>query len=308
MSIKFISKVFDDQTLKSSQKLIMLAIADNATDNEGESGTCYPSIKTLAKKCGLSTRSIINNIDKLVENGYLKRAYRSRAKGGRSSNKYLIYPEITLTQLDAQNAMIFSKDYENSYSEQRAKMKEVHSVKISQSEESSPIAKVKKVHKGSEGDSLTPPTQSEGSSQESEPSLNNNHQDNRHLVPASGKPPAPTTIICASYVEGMRQRYGNQINPARNAKINGMLKNMIERIGLENASIVARNYPMHQNSWYVQKTHSIEAMLQDCESLLIQVQSGQMVTKTQAYKADRDGEFLNSISQHSKKYNDSEAF
>ena len=180
MSIKFISKVFDDQTLKSSQKLIMLAIADNASDNDGETGTCYPSIKTLSKKCGLSSRSIINNIDKLVKSGHLKRAYRSRVKGGRSSNKYLIYPELTLAQLDAQNTMIFSKESENSYDEQRAKVKKVHKGNDSQSEEYSPPPKVKEVHIGGEPPSLPPHAQSEGSSQESEPSLNNNHQNNHH--------------------------------------------------------------------------------------------------------------------------------
>lgn len=308
MSIKFISKVFDDDSLKSSQKLVMLAIADNASDNDGESGTCFPSIKTLMRKCGLSNRAIINNIDKLTEIGCLKRAYRSRSKGGRSSNKYLMYPSITYENLNEENKFIFSESEECSYREERAKMKNVHIEKSTQSEECSLNSKVKNIHKGCEECSQCIDTQSEEYSQESEPSLSSNHKDNHHLVAASEKSPAPTTIVFNSYVEGMRQRYGNKINPARNAKINAMLKNMIDRIGIDNSALVARNFPLHQNSWYVQKTHSIESMLQDCESLLIQVQSGQMVTRTHAYKTDRDGDFQNSVTQNARNYDDKEAF
>lgn len=125
---------------------------------------------------------------------------------------------------------------------------------------------------------------------------------------AGAKAPAPTTLVFEAYVEGMQQRYGSNITPARNAKINAMLKKMIDRIGLEAATLVARNYPLHQNSWYVQKTHAVEYMLQDCESLLIQCQSGQMVTKTGAYQADKSGHFNSQIQQNSVMYDDQEAF
>ena len=45
MSIKQMTSVFNDSSLKPTQKLIMLAIADNSNDE----GFCYPSIKKKKK-------------------------------------------------------------------------------------------------------------------------------------------------------------------------------------------------------------------------------------------------------------------
>ena len=122
------------------------------------------------------------------------------------------------------------------------------------------------------------------------------------------KIPAETTQVFDAYREGMKERYGNQIEPARNAKVNSQLKNMISRIGLQESILVARNFPRHQNSWYVQKTHSIDSMLSDCESLLIQVQSGQMVTKTGAYQSDRSGHFQSQVHNTANNPQDQEVF
>lgn len=122
------------------------------------------------------------------------------------------------------------------------------------------------------------------------------------------KQPAETTFVFNAYCEGMRQVYGKNITPARNAKANAMLKKMIERIGLDQAILVARNYPLHKNRYYVQRVHAIESMLNDCESLLIQVQSGQMVTSTSAYQADKQGHFQNEVNQNALRYDDSREF
>jgi hypothetical protein len=273
MSIKYLSMVFEDETLKSNEKLLMLAIADNASDQQGEAGTCFPSIKTLMKKCGLSNRAVINNLDKLIEKGYLKKAYRSRKKGGRSSNKYLIYPLKTMNELD-----------------------DFHKELFSQSEECSQPPKVKNVHRGSEECSQGIATQSEECSQESEPSL---ISFNRQPKFVSGeKTPAPSTHIFNAYSDAMRMAYNNpNIKPARNAKISKLLNDLIERVGFDGAMLVASNYPFHKNQWYVQKTHAVEYMVQDCEQILVQVQANQMITRTQALQADKQGAFDNRVQQ-----------
>lgn len=314
MSTFFMSKVFRDENLKSTQKLVMLAIADNASDNDGETGTCFPSINTLAVKCGLSGRSIINNLDKLVESGYLMRAYRSRkSKGGRSSNKYLIYPLETMSDLNEQNAELFAQSEQSSYREERSKMKKVHKGAGIQSEEGSQPSKVKDVHKGSEGGSQGNAIQSEGSSQESEPSLSYNHQLTPTLVSAEQNSTGlsqseKTRQVFEAYVSGMRITYGENINPVRNQTINSQLVKLLDRIGFENAKQVAFWYPQHKNSFYVQTIHAIGPMLKDCESLLIQVQSGRMVTKSEAYQADKSGHFQSQIQTASNQYDSQEAF
>jgi hypothetical protein len=284
MSIKYLSMVFEDETLKSNGKLLMLAIADNASDQQGEAGTCFPSIKTLMNKCGLSNRAVINNLDKLIEKGYLKKAYRSRKKGGRSSNKYLIYPLKTMNELDDFHKKLFIQSEECSQ------------VKGSQSEECSQPPKVKNVHRGSEECSQGIATQSEECSQESEPSLISSNRQPKVVSVANA--PAPSTHIFNAYSEAMRIAYNNpNIEPARSAKTNGLLKTLIERVGFDGAMLVASNYPFHKNQYYVQRTHAVEFMVKDCEQILVQVQANQMITRTQALQADKQGAFDNRVQQ-----------
>ncbi len=137
-----------NSSLKPTQRLVMICLADNA-NNEG---ICFPSISTIAIKSGLSKRSVINNIQQLVEIGCLLKKYRSRRKGGRSSNKYLLFPNENTQFLSEEDYEIFED-------------------LLTQSEGDAPPTQ-------SEGDALAQQTQSEGDALESEPSLK---AINRHL-------------------------------------------------------------------------------------------------------------------------------
>ena len=68
MSIKVMSKVWDNSTQKGSTLLLLLAIADFADEN----GRAWPSIETLAKKIRMSTRSAQMMVRRLVEDGELQ--------------------------------------------------------------------------------------------------------------------------------------------------------------------------------------------------------------------------------------------
>jgi hypothetical protein len=70
--------------LSPSQKLVLLALADNADDQ----GYCWPSIATIAKKCCLTPRSVYQQIAALERQHLLKR----QAKHG-PSNDYWVLPE-----------------------------------------------------------------------------------------------------------------------------------------------------------------------------------------------------------------------
>lgn len=96
MSVKIMTQVFADTRLKSSQKLVMLALADYS----GDEGVCFPSISTMVTKTSLSNKTIITSIRKLIDAGFLIKEYRSRRAGGRSSNLYLIYPAHYYSLLD----------------------------------------------------------------------------------------------------------------------------------------------------------------------------------------------------------------
>ena len=98
MSIKLITKVFEDDTLNATQKLIMIALSDNANDD----GVCYPKLETIMLKTSLGRTAIVSNLKKLEDADVIQKTYRSKQKrGGRSSNIYLLYPTVNYANLDA---------------------------------------------------------------------------------------------------------------------------------------------------------------------------------------------------------------
>lgn len=131
------SKVFKCQQVKGNEKFLLLALADNASDNEGEYGTCFPSIRTLTEKTGLSNRAVINNLEKLIDKGLLLRQYRSRKSGGRTSNKYLIFPSETYDLLSDKNKAGFTQSEESSPLKTETQSEECSHQEPTQSEECS---------------------------------------------------------------------------------------------------------------------------------------------------------------------------
>ena len=71
-----------------------------------------------------------------------------------------------------------------------------------------------------------------------------------------------------AYADAFHRRHA--VEPLRNAKINGMLKALVERIGAQEAVHVARFYVEHPNTFYANRMHAVELLLRDCESLYVQ--------------------------------------
>lgn len=69
MSIKLMVEVWHLSSINSTEKLLLLALADWANDE----GLCWPSIDTLATKTSLSRRSVQGTIRKLEKGGLLRR-------------------------------------------------------------------------------------------------------------------------------------------------------------------------------------------------------------------------------------------
>lgn len=85
MSIEFIRKVWRlPASVGSVKRLVLLAIADNATDE----GYAWPSQKTLARKTGLSVRSVQVHIAELVQDGWLSIDRIPRRAGRWCRNAY----------------------------------------------------------------------------------------------------------------------------------------------------------------------------------------------------------------------------
>lgn len=85
MSGRVVGWAFDMPDLTPTQKLTLVALADNASDD----GTCWPSQRTLANKTGLSERTVRTALKALEARGLLSRRPRLRNDGkGRTSDLY----------------------------------------------------------------------------------------------------------------------------------------------------------------------------------------------------------------------------
>lgn len=87
MSIKIMTLAWTTE-IPATEKLVLLALADNANDE----GDCYPSVPTLVKKCSMSERGIQYAIAKLEDTGHISRQMRA----GRST-LYKVHPRTTCT-------------------------------------------------------------------------------------------------------------------------------------------------------------------------------------------------------------------
>jgi biotin operon repressor len=84
MSIHIMAAVWETPIESHSAKLVLLALADNAND----SGFCWPSTSTIARKCGLSRRSVSAKIAELQSAGLLRIAPKKGV-----SNHYIVTPK-----------------------------------------------------------------------------------------------------------------------------------------------------------------------------------------------------------------------
>ena len=74
------SKVWELSIGSHTQKLFLIALADNASDE----GVCWPSIRTLARKCDLSEPGVRRQIELCVQDNLISVV----TGGGRKSNVY----------------------------------------------------------------------------------------------------------------------------------------------------------------------------------------------------------------------------
>lgn len=91
MSIKVISWVWESSLAKGIDRLVLLAIADAASHDDGSNA--YPSVATLAKKAGVAQRTVQRSIRTLCEIGELLME-QNAGRGG--ANMY----QVVMRQVD----------------------------------------------------------------------------------------------------------------------------------------------------------------------------------------------------------------
>jgi len=75
-------------SLELTQRATLVAFyLINRVDSEG---TCFPGVKTIAKECNISTRTVQRALNDLEEAGFLMRESRFHVQGGQRSNLYYL--------------------------------------------------------------------------------------------------------------------------------------------------------------------------------------------------------------------------
>ena len=75
-------------SLELTQRATLVAFyLINRADSEG---TCFPGVKTIAKECNISTRTVQRALKDLEKEGFLVRESRFHVQGGQRSNLYYL--------------------------------------------------------------------------------------------------------------------------------------------------------------------------------------------------------------------------
>jgi hypothetical protein len=88
-----------------------------------------------------------------------------------------------------------------------------------------------------------------------------------------------------SYSLAYERRYGTQ--PVRNAAVNSQLAKLVDKLGADEAPLVASHYVGSQNSIYVGAGHCTELLLRDAAKLRTEWFTGRQGFRKQAVEADR---------------------
>ena len=100
----------------------------------------------------------------------------------------------------------------------------------------------------------------------------------------SGKT-AKSTPTWEAYSLAYAERYG--AGPVRNSKANALCCQLVDRLGAEEAPLVAAFYLRSQNRWYSTKGHALGPLVADAEKLRTEWATGNQITETAAREADR---------------------
>lgn len=81
--------------LKPAAKIVLYWLADH---HNGETGMCFPSLKTLAKECEMDVATVKRHLVNLEQTGLIERNRRQRENGSQTSTQYSLHLAEPLAQ------------------------------------------------------------------------------------------------------------------------------------------------------------------------------------------------------------------
>ncbi|AOX63596.1 helix-turn-helix domain-containing protein [Stenotrophomonas sp. LM091] len=271
MSTIIMSQCWPLQSLSVTQKAVLISLADQANDD----GVCWPAIGTIAKRCCMSERAVRTAMDHLEAVGLLSRERRFN-----SSNVYSVTPS----------------KFDVSAAGTKAKRKAKKSGAAPGAGGAADAGGAPDAP-GAAPDAGGP---ARGAGLEVRPVPPNRHitpiePSEEPSVPALAAPLSKAALeaqmqeACkqtwAAYRTAYRLRHG--VDPVRNAKVNTNVRDLVKRLGREEAPQVAGWFLGVNEQYAVKRMHDLGVLLAGAEAYRTQWATGRQVTTTSAQHTDQ---------------------
>lgn len=247
-----------EQDLRTAEKMVLIMLSNCCN---GHTGQCNPSHKRLAQECGMSLSTLKRCIEKLSAGGFLVIQHRTK-EGVSLPNQYHLnigfsvdknVSEIASTGGGSVHSELGVGSHRPTNQEYNQEYKQEY--KPSDADKSAPVLESAVVV-------FKKPEQSNAETAFQEKC--------RHFWTA--------------YKTAYLVRY--KTNPVRNAKVNSQVKQIMQRLGSESASVV-EFYVLNINDAFVLRSmHDLGTLLSKAEAYRTQWATGQAMTNTRAQQMD----------------------
>ncbi|ASC96355.1 helix-turn-helix domain-containing protein [Pseudomonas aeruginosa] len=262
MSTIIMSACWPLQGMSPAQKAVLISLADQANDQ----GVCWPAVDSIATRCCLSKRAVQQAIKWLRSVGIVSVEERQ----GRST-MYSVTPAAY------------------------APPQEMH-----------PSSKCTRA-----GNAPTPADAAPPPPQEMHPTpaasaprtvIEPTREPSGNLLPAdSGQPDAERDrqqacrAIWSAYAAAYQHRYGT--HPVRNSKVNGQVRDLLKRLGAEEAPAVAAYFVGINDAYLIRNCHDLGSLLARAESYRTQWATDRQMNGATARQLERSQANLNAAKE-----------
>ena len=272
MSTIIMSQCWPLQGLSVTQKAVLISLADQANDD----GVCWPAVGTIAARCCMSARAVRSAMDHLEAVGLLARDRRFN-----SSTVYSVTPA--------------------KFNAAAAPSKGTRKTGKNGTAPGAGAAPHAGGAPGAGGDAPAAGGDAPGAGLEVRPVPPNRHIT---LNEPSGEPSFPAGLTAtppavdsetelqaacratwAAYATAYRERHG--VAPVRNAKVNANVKQIVQRLGREEAPAVSAWFLTVNERYVVQGMHDLGQLLARCEAYRTQWATGRQMTQASAQQQDQ---------------------
>ncbi|HHG5217985.1 TPA: helix-turn-helix domain-containing protein [Pseudomonas aeruginosa] len=262
MSTIIMSACWPLQGMSPAQKAVLISLADQANDQ----GVCWPAVDSIATRCCLSKRAVQQAIKWLRGAGIVSVEERQ----GRST-MYSVTPAAY------------------------APPQEMHP-----SSKCTPAANAP-----TPADAAPPPPQEmHPTPADAAPRtvIEPTREPSGNLLPAdSGQPDAERDrqqacrAIWSAYAAAYQHRYGT--HPVRNSKVNGQVRDLLKRLGAEEAPAVAAYFVGINDAYLIRNCHDLGSLLAKAESYRTQWATDRQMNGTTARQLERTQANLNAAKE-----------